>query len=402
MRKLAVTCIVVLLIVGGTIAWLVASTPKSAPPLRFPLTAEQQKFVARAPANADAFAYVPAVAVVNAKLLANAVTRDPIVQWTDRQPLPRAWMLGGADLLVWRTGKSTSYAVRFDSVRATIVRIWTMIAGPHDATWDGNVMTIAEPATATTNVPLDFTIANGLPEADAFVVQRNSARGAYPPIGRPAFSSIRINPKQIDIVSRSRTTDPTPPMVIKPSYRRGAMISAGFAEPPRILGDMNRLLGTDISGLVSSGGSIALYDVDAGLLLPRPKGVIAVRATDQSRVAIEEYRKYVELVGQMAERDGELLVSFDQRSLPLYINDQIVEAAWPANRWAGRIDPARLIPVLRRLGDNRGLRFAAPRIHRSARDLRNWIDALESAESVEAAESVTGGVEELRVRVVSK
>ncbi|HEX2833247.1 MAG TPA: hypothetical protein VHW00_09550 [Thermoanaerobaculia bacterium] len=400
MRKLIVIAIVLALIVGGTIAYLVATTPKSAPPLRFPLTAEQQTFVARA-SSSDSFAFVPAVAVVHAKLLANPVTHQPLLDWTEKQPLPRPWMLGGADLLVWRSGKSTHYAVRFDSVRATIVRIWTMIAGPHDASWEGNVMVIADPAPAG-KVPLDLSIADGLPEGDAFVVQQNRARGAFPPIGRPAFSSIRITPKELLIVSRAHTDEATPLSVIKPSYRKGAMLAVGFAQPPRILGDLNRLLGADIGKLVSNGGAISLYDVDAGLLLPRPKGVIAIRADDAGRQAIDDYRQYIELVGQTAEREGELLVSFDQRSLGTYINDAIVEAAWPANRWAGRIDPVRLLPVLRRLGDNRGLRFASPRMHRAVRDLRNWIDALQNAESIEAAESATGGVEELRVRVLSK
>ncbi len=400
MRKLIVIVVVIALIVGGTIAYLVATTPQTAPLLRFPLTTEQQQFLSRVPATADAFAYIPAVAVVHQKFLANPVTRQPLLEWTEKQPLPRPWMLGGADLLVWRSGKSTSYAIRFDGVRATIVRIWTMIAGPHDARWDGNVMLIADPAPAAP--PLDYTIANGLSECDAFVVQRNSSRGAFPPIARPAFSSIRITPKEILVVSRAHTDEPTPATVIKPSYRKGAMLSVGFAEPPRILGDMNRLLGTDIRALVATGGAISLYDVDAGLLLPRPKGVIAIRADDAGRKAIDEYRKFIELVGQIGEKDGQLLVSFDQRSLGTYINDAIVEAAWPANRWAGRIDPAKLNPVLRRLGDNPGLRYAAPRIYRSARDLRSWIDALENAESVEAAESATGGVEELRVRIVSK
>jgi hypothetical protein len=61
-----------------------------------------------------------------------------------------------------------------------------------------------------------------------------------------------------------------------------------------------------------------------------------------------------------------------------------------------------LIPVLRKAGDNAGLRFATPRIHRAARDLRRWIDALSQAQAVEAADSVGGGVEELRVRVAAK
>jgi hypothetical protein len=276
-----------------------------------------------------------------------------------------------------------------------------MIAGPHDATWDGNVMLIAEPVTAP-SAPLDLALTSGLPEGDAFVVQLNRARGAFPPIGRPAFSSIRITPTELTIVSRAKTDDVAPAAPIHATFPKSAMLAAAFAEPPRILGDMNRLLGTDISGLVSNGGSIALYDIDAGLLLPRPKGVIAIPADDAGRIAIEEYRKYIEIVGEIREANGKLLVSFDRKSLGLYINDATVPAAWPATRWAGRINPALLLPVLRRLGDNPGLRFAAPRIYRSARDLRNWIDALQNADSVEAAESASGGVEELRVRVGSK
>jgi hypothetical protein len=85
----------------------------------------------------------------------------------------------------------------------------------------------------------------------------------------------------------------------------------------------------------------------------------------------------------------------------LYIKDAMVPGSWPATRWALRLDPRRLVPVLRKAGDSPGLRFAAPRLHRGARDLRRWMDALEESESVEAAASVTGGVEELRVRVTT-
>ena len=77
-------------------------------------------------------------------------------------------------------------------------------------------------------------------------------------------------------------------------------------------------------------------------------------------------------------------------------------ATWSATEWAVRLDPVRLVPVLRKSGDSAGLRFIAPRIHRGTRDLRRWIDALEQAGSVEAALSASGGVEELRVRVAAK
>jgi len=402
MRKLLLTLLVLGLIAGGIAFYLFSTTPKQSAGVRFALSPAQRALVAQVPNSAESFALIPTAAALEAKLRANPITRDAIESFAEKQALPRPWMLGGADLLVWREAGATSYAIRFDSVRATIVRIWTMIAGPHDASWDGNVMLIADSA-ASPNTPVDLTLSNGLPEGDAFVVQRSNARGAFPPIARPVFSSLRITPKEITIVSRAQSHElppPTPPIQAK--FPKGAMLAVAFADPPRILGDLNRFLGTDIGDLVSNGGSIALYDVDAGLLLPQPKGVIAIPADDRGRAALAKYTNFISLVGETREVNGQLLVSFDRRSVPAYINDATVAAAWPATRWSGRIDPAKLLPVLRRLGDNRALRFAAPRIYRSVRDLRNWIDALENAESIEAAESANGGIEELRVRVVSK
>jgi hypothetical protein len=67
-----------------------------------------------------------------------------------------------------------------------------------------------------------------------------------------------------------------------------------------------------------------------------------------------------------------------------------------------RIDAPRMVPLLGKLGDSRGLRFASPRFHRAARDLRRWIGALENARSIVATDSVSAGIEELRVRIASK
>jgi hypothetical protein len=66
------------------------------------------------------------------------------------------------------------------------------------------------------------------------------------------------------------------------------------------------------------------------------------------------------------------------------------------------MDPKRAVPLLQRLGDNTGLRLAAPRIYRAARDLRRWIEYLSAADSIEAAHSYTASAEELRVRIASK
>jgi hypothetical protein len=107
------------------------------------------------------------------------------------------------------------------------------------------------------------------------------------------------------------------------------------------------------------------------------------------------------------ERNGELLVAFDDTSIPLYLKDTfdppaLTDPSGAGNRWAMKLDAQRFVPVLERLDGNPGLRIATPRLYRSAKDLRHWIEALREAKSIEGADSVSGTVEELRVRIASK
>lgn len=403
MRKLIVILLALLAVIGVAVVYLVVTTPKTAQPLRFPLTESHRQLLARVPASAETFALIPSAALLHHKLLTNPVTRDPVLQWTHEHELPRPWMLGGADLAVWKSGKVTSYAVRLDSFRAMLVRGWLLMSSNADARWDGSTLVMHESApSAPASLDEILRLAAALPEGDLFVVQREGGRGAFPPIDRPAVTSVRVTPSEITLVSRAASDDTATQREIHPRFPRTAMLSAAFATPPRILGDFNRLTGADIDALVDDGGSIALYDVDGGTFLPRPKGIIAIPANDRTRQEMTTVRAVAALVGETRETADQILVSFDRDSMGLYIKDEMVPAAWPATQWAVRIDPQRLIPVLRSAGDSMGLRIAAPRIHRAARDLRRWIDVLQHADTVEAAASVVGGVEELRVRVSSK
>ena len=173
------------------------------------------------------------------------------------------------------------------------------------------------------------------------------------------------------------------------------MLAVNFSSPPRLLGDLQRLLGVNLSDLGS--GSIAIYDIDTGTLLPRPKGVIAVPRS--SRAAMADVIRVAELTGGHQEKGDQLLLAFDRKSLPLYLKDTFVPATLPATSWSARINPPKLVPVLEKLGDSRGLQIAAGRLHRSARDLRKWISFLEKADYIEAADSSADGFEELRVRI---
>jgi len=396
-------CILVALAVGVAI-YLVATTPKVAPPLRFPLTGAQEELLRHVPGDAEAYALIPAPAVLMAKLAANPVTAETILRWTEEQSMPPAAMLGRADAVVWKHGKATSYAVRFDPVRAVIVRLWTMFSSA-DARWSGRTLVInGGPATTSGTVPPEVALAGPLPEGDAFVVQRDEARGAFPPIGRPAMTSVRVTERELELTSRAASDDAGDPArpAVKVSLPRSALLAVAFAEPPRVLGDIDRLLAADIDALVGGGGTLALYRVDTGTLLPRPFLAIAVPANEATRATLTRYDGVLDAVGQKVEQGGEIVVSFDRNSAGQYLKDERAAVAWPANRWSLRLDPPRLIPVLRKVGDNPALRFATPRIHRGARDLRRWMGALEQAAAVEAASSVGPGFEELRVRVTAK
>jgi hypothetical protein len=193
----------------------------------------------------------------------------------------------------------------------------------------------------------------------------------------------------------------------RPTFPRAALLTATFTEAPRIVDDLNRLFGTKVSPLLANGGSIAIYDIDAGKLLPRPLGVIAVPADDARRAAFQafvERAEVAEAVGvrvRTAEKDGRLLLSFDD-SIDTYLKDAFEPGRWPANRWAVRMDAQRLAPIVRRLSESIGLRVAAPRLFRSARDLERWIGGLERASTIEAADSDDGTSEVLQVRITAK
>ncbi|HYI08425.1 MAG TPA: hypothetical protein VEK57_05105 [Thermoanaerobaculia bacterium] len=404
MRTFLIILIVLAVLIAAAGLWLFSSTPESAVPVRFPLSNANVALLRRVPASAEAFALIPSAALLHAKLLANPVTREPIATWSEEHELPRPWMLGGAHIVAWKSGKTTSYAVQLDALRALLVRAWLLVASNATVRWEGSTLIMNDPEPSAEKVALEdvLRLATRLPEGDIFVVQREGSRGAFPPIARPAVTSVRVTPAEILLVSRAASTDVAIERRIEPRYPRGAMLAASFAAPPRILGDFNRLLGARIDILVDDGGSVALYDIETGTLLPRPRGVLAIPADEAARGEMGDVRQAAELVGEVRDTGDQILVSFDRTSMGLYIKDTFVPASWPATRWAVRFDPARLVPVLERVSDNPALRFATPRIHRGARDLRRWMRALEQAEAVEAADSVASGVEELRVRVASK
>jgi hypothetical protein len=408
MKKLLIIGSILLALIAAVVIYLAATTPKTSAGIRFPLTGAQRALVAAVPESAESFALLPTAAALDAKLRANPVTQDAVDHWERSHSLPSPWMMGGADLVAWRDADTTRYLVRLDPIRATIVRTYMMLGGDIGDTLLINAP-VAQPI-ASADLAQILALAEKLPPGDAFVVQRRGSRGAFPPIARPAVTSLSVTADDIRLTSRAaRAADEPPSMQLTQpgQFPRGALLTATFATMPRVVEDMNRVFGTRVSSLLENGGTVAVYDIDTHKFMPRPMGVISVPDDPPRRAAFEEFVNKVkqgESLGihiRTAEHGGALLLSFDD-SIDQYINDAIVPGTWPAGKWAVRADPKRLVPILGRLGDSIGLRIAAPRFFRSARDLGRWIEALQGATVLEAAASDDGSAEELKVRIAAK
>ena len=407
MRKLTSVAAAVLALIAAVLIYL-ASTPRTSAGIRFPLTGAQRNLIASVPESAESFALIPAAAALDSKVRANAVMSQAVEQWEKSHSLPSPWMVGGADLLAWRDASTTRYLIRLDPVRAFVVRTYMMLGGDI-----GETLLINAPSSQPINsadLAQILSLAEKLPPGDVFVVQRRGSRGAFPPIARPAVTSLSVTPDDILFTSRAQR-DATEPIAMQSNqpaqFAHNPLITATFATMPRLVEDLNRVFGTRVSSILENGGAIAVYDIDTHKFLPRPMGVISVPDDPPRRAAFQEFVAKVrqgESLGihiQTAEHAGSLLLSFDDSITP-YINDAVEPGRWPAGKWAVRADPRRLVPILNRLGDSIGLRIAAPRFYRSARDLGHWIDALQGATVLEAAASEDASAEELKVRISAK
>ncbi|MGZ8868991.1 MAG: hypothetical protein ACXW2P_11660, partial [Thermoanaerobaculia bacterium] len=384
--------------------YLVATTPRTSEGIRLPLPASQRELLASVPADADAFALIPTAAAAWKRFESNPITSEAAATWKRDAQLPRPWMLGGADLVMWRLDDANHYAFRLDPFRAFVVRAYLRFSTA-DARVEGSTFVFgpktAGPPMAETVLTSLLDLAVALPHGDALVVQKGDAQ-MFPPIARPAVSVVSVGEREINIVSRARDRESTPKPPRSVSLPRGALLSAWFGAPPRIVGDVDRLIPGKISTLLGDAGSFILYEVESGRLLPRPRGLFVVPATPEARSSAEQIRGVAELVGEVEVREDKILIALDQSSIPVYDREQFSDLSFPATEWALRIDAARMVPVLHRLGDNLALRFAAPRVYRSVRNLRGWIGHLERAGTIDAALAAGAGEEELRVRISSK
>ncbi|HEX9160115.1 MAG TPA: hypothetical protein VF980_00290 [Thermoanaerobaculia bacterium] len=406
MKKFVLAVVILVAIALALALYLKSTTPRTSAGARLPLTDVQRELLAAVPSSAQVFALIPTAAACRAKLIANPITRGPVMEWADRQQLPHSWMIGAADLVVWRSGNQTSYAIHLDPMRAVLVRMYLMLGSGPDARVSAGTLLINAAAGSPLGSERIDQLLSPIKDAgagDAIVVQQDRGRGSFPPIGRPAVTLVQIGANDIVLTSLAPATPSAAQNATQtPRFARAALIAATFRQSPRVASDLDRLFLAKVSHLLDDGGSIVLYDVNAGTLLPRPDGVLIANATPENLETAAKIEEPVRAFGDLRTSGDQILLAFDKDSMDRYQKDSFVNGQWPTNDWAVRVDPKRTLPILEKLSDSAGLRLAAPRLYRSARDLRGWISYLSAADSIEAAHSTSGGTEELRVRIAAK
>ena len=343
------------------------TTPNDAPPLRFPLTASQRAARrARSRRTPRRSRSSRRRRCCCGSCEANPVTtRGRSRSGREEQPLPPKAMLGAADAIVWKRGKSTSYAVRFDPVRAFIVRIWTMFVATSSRDGTAARLLIGEQRGAALQPDLaEILMAEGLPPGRRV---RRAAQGIARRVSadpRPAVTSVKVTANEIDIASRA-TGDETrrrsraearAPLA---SRRRdaGRRLHRAAARPRRPRSPRRRRTSTSSS---SGGGSIALYDVDTGTLLPRPFMAVVVPADEQHRAALGKYdQRHRAGRPDREHRRRDRWSPSTATACALYLKDASVPAM-PGRRTAGRSGSTRRgsSRSCGRSGDNPALRFA--------------------------------------------
>jgi len=407
MRKVLIILAILIAIAAAIGAYLLLTVPATSRGVHFPLSSSDRALIAQVPDSAEEFALVPNAGALEAKLDANPVTRDALARAKQKQVLPLAWMVGGGDVVVWRSNGKTTWLVQLDPLRAAIARTYLIARGnPNSAVL---INAPADHPIEAAELDRILAIGSALPVGDALTVQRTSSRGAFPPLQRPTVSSIAISASEVVITSHAapdpNAVIPSQPLHVR--FPKTSILTATFATPPRAI-ELNRFFSKDIATLLGDGGTVAIYDIDTRKLLPKPRQVIAFPATPERRKALTGIINMIGKTGEemtglrTVDSGDELVVAFDETSLDHYLKDGTQEPRWPSNLWAARIDPKRMVPLLNEIDGNPALKIVAPKLHRSIRDLKHWIGSLEQAESIEASDSVDPRKEELRVVVKAK
>jgi hypothetical protein len=391
---------------------------------------ERGRMLALAPDGTDVF-ILPEFGRLQNAIRRNPFSRQLLARETEARNLRMAGvLLGGSDVVVWRENQSIVFATnarggrrwllqtssRFGLVPAMREEGEFLVSGPGGTSGAGPVSQPGPPL-----------------EGHFFIVHRvtgEEEEERYPPLPRPAISAVTVEKRRFSVVSQAEALEAAslPALPATMQLPSDAMLSIAFWQPNEAVRELDRFLPLNLYRLSSNGALLSIYELRRGKLLPRPEGFIALPENEETREAVGSLfnvSSFDELLGgggpvesrqvagtrvdrarrlgstvEAARFDDSILVGFDDSSLERFLSGAREEVQLrPGTLWQIRGDPRLLVPELRRIEGDRAIRFVAPRVIRSVRQLLGVLQYAERAHTMEAVRLREGRIERLELSV---
>lgn len=429
MKRIVITLILIvvaaLVAVGGFLL-----TGYLGEPARVTLSREAAllRLAGEAPSDARQIVIVPTFGPLVRRLSNHTITSGGMDHVARRRELELAAMLIGASPVVaWEKDDAVTLVADVRGVRRALLS-FAAIVSPLPVGTRGEYVTFGQAGDAAGGTS-DLTIPDL--SGELFVLHRGG-RDRYPPLERPAVSAVTVSDdRRVRISSVARRADDAPPVAAGVPFEvaEGSMITIVFWKKHSTLKELDRFLPVNLQRMAAGGAALTIYDVETGGLLPRPRGLFAVPQTAESleaaatlfntavfpelgdtgvssrqvgEVKIDRVKKLGATI-EVARLDGRILFGFDDTSLERYLRATRTTAKFtPDASWTVHADVAQLKPVVEKLEDHRGLRFAAPKVARSVKQTSSLLSTLPPGTLIGGSKSASGGFERVDLVIAAK
>jgi hypothetical protein len=428
LRKGCLVLAIVLAIPIVAAVWLVSGMVGTPRLVTLEAGDERGRMLALAPDDTDVF-ILPEFGRLQNAIRRNPFSRQLLARETEARNLRMAGiLLGSSDLVVWRENQAIVFATNARGARRWLLQMSARFGLVPPMREEGEFLLSGTGGTSGAG-PVSQP---GPPlEGHFFIVHRvTGEEERYPPLPRPAVSAVTVDRRRFSVISQAEAVEAAalPALPATLQLPADAMLSIAFWQPNEAVRELDRFLPLNLYRLSSNGALLTIYELRRGKLLPRPEGFIALPENEETREAVGSLfnvSSFDELLGgggpvetrqvagtridratrlgatvEAARLDESILVGFDESSLERFLSGAREEVQLrPGTVWKIRGDPRLLVPELRRIEGDRAIRFVAPRVIRSVRQLLGVLQYAEQARTMEATRLREGRIERLELSV---
>lgn len=335
------------------------------------------------------------------------------------------FILGNSPVLYWRNDDESGIVTRLTPARHFVAKTYLQRITGRGVHAEGEILSNAP--IGHSSLELSSRLVKEAGKGHAFIIYP-SARPTFPPLGRPMLARLNFESNGAVIRGVGRSEGPASPRAPALSLPDDAALAATLGSPPEWVGDLDRILGIDVSAALKRGFGVALYYVEARSLTIQPKLVLVLQGEGDgvlrsfrglSRAAsvlvgsssavkkrtvagVEITRTDDGIVSiESASFEGHTLVALDETSIQRFLEGKR-SVMGGVGSWNLRAQPERLTPILEKLREHRVLRLVARKLQRNVSSLHRTMKRFEGARLVEMTLRPGPEVDALDVTITPK